>query len=72
MQRHPFDAVSFGFGALFATVGLLLLTGRAGTMAMEWVGPAVALGLGVLILIAARPRRSVVEDEAAPEAPPEP
>ena len=58
MERHPFDALSFGFGVLFATVGVLALTGRADSMPMEWVGPAVAVGIGLLILVAARPRRA--------------
>jgi cytochrome c-type biogenesis protein CcmH/NrfF len=59
MDRHGYDPVSFGFGALFLAAGLVLLTGRSGAVPMEWVGPAVAVGLGLLIVYAARPRRAV-------------
>jgi hypothetical protein len=66
MERHPFDPLSFLFGALFIGAGLVLLTGSAGSLPMQWVGPLVAIGLGVLILFAARPRRA--DDDGAPLA----
>jgi len=55
MGRHPVDLLSLIAGLLFLGVGLLLLSGGLGDLALEWAGPAVAIGLGVLIIIAARP-----------------
>lgn len=62
MGQHRFDALSFIFGSIFAVAGLLLLTGGVEGLQMQWVGPLVAVGLGLVILFAARPRRSVVEE----------
>ena len=58
MRRHDFDALSFIFGLLFVVAGLALLGGGAthDGLAIPWAGPAVAIGLAVLIVIAARPR----------------
>jgi cytochrome c-type biogenesis protein CcmH/NrfF len=61
MHRHRLDAVSLVFGLLFAGVGLLLLGGGPALvdrLQMAWVGPLVAIGLGVLILVAARRERA--------------
>lgn len=70
MTRHAFDAVSFAFGALFLIAGVVLLSGKPNTDALEWVGPAAAIGLGVLILIATVPRRRTdAGDEAADDEP---
>jgi hypothetical protein len=55
MARHPADLLSLVSGLIVVAFGLLLLTGGIGDVPMEWVGPAVAIGLGVLILFAARP-----------------
>ena len=63
MTRHPVDLFSLVSGVLTAGLGLLLLTGGVGRVPMELVGPAVAMGLGVLILVAALPRRLREEDE---------
>lgn len=68
MARHGVDILSFVSGALVLGVGLLLLSGGLGGMPLEWVGPVVAIGLGVVIVIAARPARSPAE----PESPGEP
>jgi hypothetical protein len=67
MNQHRFDALSFIFGGLFLVAGLLLLTGGVDGLQMQWVGPLVALGLGVVILIAARPRdrETAAADESA-------
>jgi hypothetical protein len=62
MERHPFDAVSFVFGLLYLGVSVLLVTGTAGAIPMNWVGPFVAIGLGVVILVAAWPRRARTEE----------
>jgi cytochrome c-type biogenesis protein CcmH/NrfF len=67
MQRHDVDPISLAFGLLFAIAGLLLLTGdpSRGTVWLGWVGPAVAIGLGALVILAVRPRGAELEDEAA-------
>ncbi len=57
MARHSVDLLSFTFGVLILAIGLLLLSGDVGQVPLEWAGPTVAIGLGVLILIAARPAR---------------
>jgi hypothetical protein len=74
MRRHDFDALSFFFGLLFVGSGLLLLGGSAARqcLALPWTGPLVAVGLAVLIVLAARPRGErapaddVPEDDQAP------
>ena len=67
MRRHDFDGLSFLFGLLFAGAGLVLLGGAAvrGGVTLPWAGPAVAIGRGILIVFAARPRP---EPEAAQTA----
>lgn len=50
MKRHPFDALSFTFGALFLLVGLLVLAGDATRQLSAWLAPAVIIGLGMLVL----------------------
>ena len=62
MSRHPVDLLSIVTGLLVLGTGLLLLSGGLGALALEWVGPAVAIGLGVLILVAARPARPAEEE----------
>jgi len=60
MERHRTDMLSLVFGLLFAAVGLLLIGGRPaaiGGLPMAWIGPAVAIGLGLLLLYAARTPR---------------
>lgn len=66
MARHPVDLLSFGAGLLVVAIGLVLLTGGLGGLRLEWAGPVVAIGLGVLIVFAvrpARPTRPPMEDE---------
>ncbi|HTE66818.1 MAG TPA: hypothetical protein VK736_11270 [Candidatus Binatia bacterium] len=61
MQRHRLDALSFAFGLVFVAVGLLLLSGGPAlghNLPMEWVGPLVAIGLGAILFLAARPERA--------------
>jgi len=67
MNRHPFDAVSFVFGLLYLGGGLVLVTGTAGAIPMNWVGASVAIGGGAVILFAAWPRRA--RDEERQETP---
>lgn len=57
MPRHAFDALSFTFGVIFLIAGVMLLSGKPNTDAMEWIGPLTAIGLGVVILVATVPRR---------------
>lgn len=66
MNRHRADLFSLVSGLLVLGVGLVLLSGGLSNLPMEWVGPMVAIGLGVLILFAARPQRRPIEDEPAP------
>jgi hypothetical protein len=58
MNRHPADMFSLIAGLLALAFGLVLLTGGIGSIPMEWVGPTVAIGIGVVILVAARPSRA--------------
>jgi hypothetical protein len=72
MQRHDFDALSFLFGMVFAGAGLVLLGGGAthGGLALPWTGPAVAVGVAILIVIAVRPRtESTAGDDALEDGP---
>jgi hypothetical protein len=73
MPRHDFDALSFVFGLTFAGAGLILLGGSPsqGTLSLAWVGPVLACGLAVLVVIAVRPRRDHDgAEEAAADEPP--
>ena len=72
MARHDFDPLSFLFGLLFVGVGLVLLGGspvRDG-VSLAWSGPAVGVGLGILIVLAARPRRKPRREDDAPDGDP--
>jgi hypothetical protein len=75
MARHPFDVLSFAFGLLFAAFGLLLLGGDAvrASVALPWAGPIAAIGLGLILVVAARPRRDpLAASEASDPADPTP
>lgn len=52
MKPHPFDPVSFIFGALLLGLGLLILAGEEARLLSAWLAPAVIIGLGLLLLIA--------------------
>lgn len=66
MTRHPADMLSLLAGLAVLVLGLVLLSGGVGDLPMEWVGPAVAIGLGILIVVAARSNRDPDEDVPAP------
>jgi hypothetical protein len=40
-----------------------LLSGGVGDVPMEWVGPGAAIGIGLLIVVAARPGRAEANDQ---------
>jgi hypothetical protein len=61
VTRHPADLLSLVAGLAVLGLGLLLLSGRVGDIPFEWVGPIAAIGLGALILVAARPRPKASE-----------
>jgi hypothetical protein len=63
MDRHPADLLSLVSGLFVLAFGLLLLTGGVDDVPMEWVGPAAAIGLGLLILVAARPAGGEAGDD---------
>jgi divalent metal cation (Fe/Co/Zn/Cd) transporter len=66
MARHPADLFSLVGGLVALAFGLMLLTGGIGDVPMEWVGPAVAIAIGVMILVAARPSRSAEDGPSLP------
>ena len=71
MERHRFDSLSFVFGAALAGIGLLLIAGVGEEVVTgSWIGPLVAILIGVILVIAApRPARSEApSDEAAESA----
>jgi hypothetical protein len=58
MQRHRFDALSFGFGIVIAAIGFWLITGHVDVtdLRLTWVWPLPLIVLGVLMLVSARHR----------------
>jgi len=66
MTRHSADLLSLLFGLLFAAVGLVLLSGGSGALSLAWVGPLVAVGLGTVMVLAARSVRTS-DAEQTPE-----
>lgn len=66
MDRHELDPLSLLFGLLFAGVGLLLLTGdpARGSISLAWAGPVTAIGIGLLVVLAVRPRRDATATES--------
>ncbi|HET7082415.1 MAG TPA: hypothetical protein VFJ00_01730 [Candidatus Limnocylindria bacterium] len=63
MTRHPADLLSLVAGLAVLGLGLLLLSGGVGDLPMEWVGPLVAIGLGAMIIFAARRPREASDEE---------
>ena len=50
MKRHPFDPISFIFGALLLALGLVVLAGDTTRLLGAWLAPAVIIGVGMLLL----------------------
>jgi len=63
VTRHPADLLSLVAGLAVLGLGLVLLSGGVGDIPMEWVGPGVAIGLGALIMFAARPARETSDQK---------
>ena len=58
MRRHELDPLSLVFGFLFTAFGLLFLVGQPeAAVRLRWLWPVLLLGLGLAILLGARPRR---------------
>jgi putative effector of murein hydrolase LrgA (UPF0299 family) len=53
MKRHPFDAVSFTFGAILVAIGAFVAAGDTPRLLGAWVVPAFVIGLGLLLLLVA-------------------
>jgi hypothetical protein len=55
VKRHPFDALSFVFGALFVVAAALLGSDRLGISDLGGtnVGPVVVIALGAILVVAA-------------------
>jgi hypothetical protein len=58
MRTHPFDAVSFVFGAIFVAVALLALTGIATITLLDlrWLAPAALVVVGAVLIVSAARR----------------
>lgn len=65
MTRHSPDLLSLVFGLLFVAAGLVLLSGDSGALSLTWVGPLMAIVIGVLLVVAARSTRPTAEGEQA-------
>ena len=65
MKRHAFDPVSFTFGALFLAVAAAGLTGpwSLRDLDLAWLGPAVLVFLGVVVVLTAVTLRSAERRE---------
>lgn len=58
MRRHELDPLSLVVGFLFTAFGLLFLVGRPeAAVRLRWLWPLLLLGLGLAILVGARPHR---------------
>jgi len=59
VDRHGFDALSLVFGAVLVGIGVLLVAGVGEVVVTgSWIGPIVAIFIGILLVVAApRPAR---------------
>jgi|AntRauTorcE11898_2_1112593.scaffolds.fasta_scaffold56162_1 cytochrome c-type biogenesis protein CcmH/NrfF len=63
MERHPLDPISLTAGLVFAAAGLLALTDalQLGMEDLRWIGPALLVLFGVVLVATSASRR---RDEA--------
>lgn len=58
MPRHPFDALSLVLGVIFAAVAALAFVGPTDQIIdPRWVGPAILVIIGLVLLAPRRSRR---------------
>jgi hypothetical protein len=70
MRRHELDPLSLVFGLLLTGLGLVFLADRVDlAVRARWLWPVLLLGVGVAILLGARPRRAADGGTAAELAP---
>jgi hypothetical protein len=71
MQPHDLDVVSLSFGIAFASLGVSFLLSPLGVLDLpwQWVGPALILALGGMLLTSAvrTLRRRADEPDELPE-----
>ena len=67
MKRHPFDAVSFIFGAVLLAIGVLVAAGDTPRLLGAWLVPAFVIGLGLLLLLVAWQSSRTAEVEGSVE-----
>jgi hypothetical protein len=67
MTRHSTDLLSLAFGLVFTVVGTVLLLGDRLAISWAWIGPALVIGLGAILIGAgwSRRERSLDETDAA-------
>jgi drug/metabolite transporter superfamily protein YnfA len=58
VRTHPFDAVSFVFGAVFTAVAVVVLSDVATITLLDlrWIGPAALVLIGVVLVVTAARR----------------
>lgn len=70
MERHPLDPISLTAGLVFTAAGLLALTDalQLGMEDLRWIGPALLVLFGVVLVAtsASRRRDETPSEEAEP------
>jgi hypothetical protein len=61
MNRHPFDAISFVTGLLFAGLGVAFMIANISLPDFDWFWPLVAVALGIAIFASTRSREDPAE-----------
>jgi hypothetical protein len=66
MTRHPADLLSLGFGLFFTVAGVVLAVGDDLPISWAWVGPAMIIAIGAILIAAgwSRRERPVEEPDA--------
>ena len=72
MRRHPFDALSFGFGVLFAATAAMLASDRFDVLDLGntelWPVVVIALGLTLVVAAITGARSERAASSASPDA----